>query len=157
MSADRTGWENYGDVDFGTYGGCLVRGDTDDPMSFDVLFLVTPFDTGAEDRYVGCVARVDLSDLPDTLAAEVGGALGTERGAQGLLASLDHGLVAAEVVRCGDSPCILQYETFHDGVVYEGALGPEPMSALDARGLMEWACVDPGLMPADPALGLVTR
>ena len=154
MSDERNPWLNYGDADFATYGGCLVRGDADDPMCFDVLLAATPFDTGVDGRYLGCLARVDLSDLSDGLAADVVDgmlpAFDGPRDAEGLLAGIDHASLAAMLVDYGDNECIQAYETFHDGLVFTGALGPEPMSAADARGLMEWAGVDPGLIPEVP-------
>lgn len=153
MSDGLARWENYGDVDFAAYGGCLVRGDEDDPMCFDVLLLATPFDTGTEDLYVGCLARVDVSCIPDGIASVVAAELGVHFGAsdaEGRLAGVDRGLLAAELVNAGDNPCIQGYETFRDGLAFTGSLGPEPMTAADARGLMEWAGVDPGLMPGVP-------
>ena len=109
MSDGLARWENYGDVDFAAYGGCLVRGDEDDPMCFDVLLLATPFDTGTEDLYVGCLARVDVSCIPDGIASVVAAELGVHFGAsdaEGRLAGVDRGLLAAELVNAGDNPCI---------------------------------------------------
>lgn len=54
-------WENYGDINFLTYGGCLVKAD-DYKDCFHVLVLNTDIDTDEEEKVIVAKCFIDLSD-----------------------------------------------------------------------------------------------
>lgn len=68
-------WTNYGDVNYLSYGGCLVRQSEQDEDVYQVFYLLTPNDIGeseyipeeeAEDTYIAALCDVDVSDYTAT-------------------------------------------------------------------------------------------